>query len=110
MDPEPLVLECDCSICRMTGYLHLIVPPGRLHWLAGRGVLAEYRFGTETAVHMFCAFCGIKPVYVPRSHPDGYSVNFRCLDAFPELDYCLEPFDDGNREKHAEELAWLSRE
>ena len=24
--PHPLVLECDCSICRMSGFLHLIVP------------------------------------------------------------------------------------
>jgi biotin carboxyl carrier protein len=30
---------------------------------------------------MFCSVCGVKSFYVPRSHPDGYSVNFRCLDA-----------------------------
>ena len=24
--------------------------------------------------------CGIKSFYVPRSHPDGFSVNARCLD------------------------------
>ena len=28
-----------------------------------------------------CSVCGIKSFYVPRSHPDGYSVNARCLDA-----------------------------
>lgn len=109
-DPEPPVFECNCSICRMQGYLHLIVPQGRLHWLAGRGALAEYRFGSETAVHTFCAFCGIKPVYVPRSNPDGYSVNLRCLDDFPDLDYRLRPFDGRNWEDHADELAGLSRE
>jgi len=29
---------------------------------------------------LFCAVCGIKSFYVPRSHPDGFSVNARCLD------------------------------
>ena len=24
--------------------------------------------------------CGIKSFYVPRSNPDGFSVNVRCLD------------------------------
>jgi hypothetical protein len=24
--------------------------------------------------------CGIKSFYIPRSHPDGFSVNARCLD------------------------------
>ena len=36
---------------------------------------------TGTAKHHFCSVCGIKSFYVPRSHPDGLSVNARCLDA-----------------------------
>ena len=24
--------------------------------------------------------CGVKSFYVPRSHPDGFSINARCLD------------------------------
>src|SRR6185312_1177010 len=27
-----------------------------------------------------CSICGIKSFYVPRSKPDGFSVNVRCLD------------------------------
>ena len=27
-----------------------------------------------------CATRGVKSFYVPRSHPDGFSVNARCLD------------------------------
>ena len=30
------VLDCNCSICRMTGFLHLIVPASRFRLLAGR--------------------------------------------------------------------------
>ena len=72
--------ECTCSICRMTGYLHLIVPKQRFRLLRGEDRLTTYRFNTGTARHRFCSVCGIKSFYVPRSHPDGYSVNVRCLD------------------------------
>lgn len=38
------------------------------------------RYPQHTAKHLFCSVCGIKSFYVPRSHPDGFSVNARCLD------------------------------
>ena len=34
----------------------------------------------KTAKHLFCKICGVKSFYVPRSHPNGYSVNARCLE------------------------------
>lgn len=74
------VLECNCSICTKSGYLHLISPAARFRLLSGRERLATYRFGTRTADHLFCATCGIKSFYIPRSNPDGYSVKVRCLD------------------------------
>ena len=33
------VLDCNCSICRMTGFLHLIVPQSRLGRRRGAGML-----------------------------------------------------------------------
>lgn len=78
--PSPEVLDCNCSVCRMTGYLHLIVPRDRFRLLQGDDALSTYTFNTGTAKHRFCATCGIKSFYVPRSHPDGISVNVRCLD------------------------------
>ena len=74
------VTECNCSICSKTGYLHLIVPNSRFRLVQGADALTEYQFNTATARHLFCSVCGIKSFYVPRSHPDGYSVNARCLD------------------------------
>ena len=74
------VSECNCSICSRTAFLHLIVPKTRFRLLAGREALVSYRFHTGTADHLFCSVCGVKSFYVPRSHPDGYSVNARCLD------------------------------
>ena len=46
----------------------------------GSDSLSSYRFNTGAANHLFCAVCGVKSFYVPRSHPDGFSINARCLD------------------------------
>ena len=82
MAPEVLtVSDCNCSICSKSGYLHLIVPKSRFKLLSGSDALTTYRFNTGTAKHLFCSTCGVKSFYVPRSHPDGYSVNARCLDS-----------------------------
>ena len=75
------VSECNCSICSKSGYLHLVVPAERFTLLAGADSLTPYTFNTGTAKHLFCKVCGIKSFYVPRSHPDGFSVNARCLDS-----------------------------
>jgi hypothetical protein len=74
------VSECNCSMCSRAGYLHLIVPANDFKLLSGRESLTTYTFNTGTARHLFCSVCGIKSYYVPRSHPDGISVNARCLD------------------------------
>lgn len=99
------VQSCNCSICRMTGYLHLIVPKAQFRLLAGEGVLSSYSFNTEAAKHLFCSVCGIKSFYVPRSHPEGYSVNFRCLDAEAFHSVLTTEFDGRNWEEHIDELA-----
>lgn len=74
------VEDCNCSICSMFAFLHLIVPSTRFRLLSGADALRTYTFNTGTAKHLFCGTCGVKSFYVPRSHPDGYSVNVRCID------------------------------
>ncbi|MBV8340846.1 MAG: GFA family protein [Gammaproteobacteria bacterium] len=91
------VSDCNCSICRMSGYLHLIVPAARFRLLRGEDSLSEYRFHSRTARHLFCRRCGVKAFYVPRSNPDGYSVNLRCLDRATLAEVIVEPFDDNDR-------------
>jgi len=73
------VEDCNCSICTMFAYLHLIVPAERFRLLSGAADLTTYTFNTGAAKHLFCRHCGTKSFYVPRSHPDGYSVNVRCI-------------------------------
>jgi hypothetical protein len=103
------VLDCNCSICRMTGFLHLIVPKTAFTLLTGENELTEYRFNTGAARHFFCKHCGIKPFYVPRSHPDGIDVNARCLDGVSLDDLIVEHFDDNNREAATAAIAHLSQ-
>ncbi|HEY1547109.1 MAG TPA: GFA family protein [Kofleriaceae bacterium] len=84
------VLDCNCSICTKKGFLHLIVPESALHFT---GELATYTFGTGIAKHMFCPACGIHPFYRPRSHPDAWDVNVRCLDSVPLTHWQIRSFD-----------------
>ncbi len=107
---ELTVQECNCSICSMTGFLHLIVPASRFRLLRGAGSLESYTFNTGVARHLFCRRCGIKSFYVPRSNPDGYSVNARCLDPSTIGQLVVEPFDGRHWEASAEALQPLSRE
>jgi hypothetical protein len=99
--------ECNCLICSKTDFLHLIVPKSRFQLLQGSEFLTAYAFNTGVAQHLFCKICGIKSFYVPRSNPDGYSVNARCLDAGTIKKVNVTPFDGQNWEAHGAELAQL---
>jgi len=102
------VLECNCSRCAQIGFLHLIVPRDRFRLSSGEADLTEYRFNTGTARHLFCRHCGVQSFYVPRSNPDGYSVNARCLDPATIESVTVKPFDGQNWEQNAAGLAHLS--
>jgi hypothetical protein len=99
--------ECNCSMCGKLGYLHLVVPKSRFRLLHGQDALTTYTFNTGVAKHLFCKVCGIKSFYVPRSHPDGYSVSARALDAGTVRKMVVAPFDGANWEAHISELAPL---
>lgn len=101
-------IECNCSICRMTGFLHLIVPSSRFRLLQGAEYLTEYTFNTGVAKHRFCKVCGIKVFYVPRSHPDGIDVNVRSLDPPTIESVSVSQFDDTDREAGTAAIAHLA--
>ena len=90
-DPPVPALDCNCSICSMTGFLHIIVPHEDFELVSGRDALTGYRFGSGAAEHLFCSRCGVKSFYQPRSHADAWSLNARCLDQPVAL--AIEPFD-----------------
>jgi hypothetical protein len=107
--PDSLEVErCNCSICNKAGYLHLIVPAANFTLLTGQDALATYTFNTGVARHTFCANCGIKPFYTPRSNPEGIDVNVNCLDTRPRAMTIVE-FDGRNWEQNAHTLAHKSQ-
>jgi hypothetical protein len=87
------VSDCNCSICSKFGYLHLIVPADRFVLVSGREYLSTYTFNSHVAKHYFCSHCGVKSFYIPRSHPDGVSVNARCIDSDTVEAMDVTPFD-----------------
>ncbi|MGD1849672.1 MAG: GFA family protein [Cyanophyceae cyanobacterium] len=98
-------IQCNCSLCDKVGYLHWIVPGDRVQLIQGQDALTQYTFNTGTAKHYFCQYCGVKSFYVPRSHPNSYSVNVRCLDSgtFTVGDQKL--FDGRNWEQNISQIA-----
>lgn len=93
---------CNCSICTKKGFIHLIVPASDFSLLQGEEALTTYTFNTGTAKHTFCQTCGIHSFYRPRSHPEGYSVNIRCLDSNVIDQFEVIRFDGRNWEKNIE--------
>ncbi len=93
-------------MCTKRGYLHLIVEASEFTLVSGEDDLEEYRFGTKVARHYFCKRCGITPYYVPRSHPQGFSVNFRCVDNFAEVlgDYEVRDFDGAHWDENIDKI------
>jgi hypothetical protein len=101
---EVEIIECNCSICAATGFRHLIVPHEDFRLLSSEAALTSYRFGTGAANHLFCATCGVKSFYQPRSHPDAWSVNLNAVDDVSGLVVTVTAFDGRNWERAAASL------
>lgn len=101
-------VRCNCSICSKSGYLHLIVSREDFDLRQGEDVLTAYAFNTGVARHLFCSVCGVKSFYVPRSHPDGISVNVNCLDRASIESVRVETFDGRHWEQNISELSPIS--
>ena len=100
--------RCNCSICHMSGFLHLFVSRKNFLLLQGEDEITTYTFNSGVAQHHFCKHCGIKSFYVPRSHPDGLSINVNCLDPATIVSVEETPFDGRNWEQNVSELSPIS--
>lgn len=107
-DDHPEIESCNCSICNMSGFLHLIIPARNFCLISGQENLQEYTFNTGVAKHLFCKTCGIKAFYIPRSNPDGIDINLRCLSPQP-ASYTLVEFNGQHWEQHAHNLMHKSQ-
>ncbi len=97
-------IDCNCSICRKKGFIHLLVPPENFTLIQGEQLLTTYTFNTHIAQHTFCSVCGIHSFYRPRSHPGWFDVNVNCLDDVTLSDFEIKPFDGQNWEKNVSKI------
>jgi len=97
-------IVCNCSICGMKRFLHLIVQKAQFTLLSGEESLTTYRFNTGIAKHTFCKVCGVHPFYTPRSHPDGVDVNVNCLDGGVADRFARVSFDGRNWEANVQSI------
>lgn len=89
------IWKCNCSICEIHGYEHLFIKHDDFKILAGSDSITEYTFRTKKAKHLFCKICGVKSFYQPRSHPDSYSINLKCVEQPPQVKNTIN-FDGKN--------------
>ena len=95
---------CNCSICEKFGYLHLIIPKSQFKLSSDSSLLENYQFNKKIAKHYFCKKCGVKSFYQPRSHPNCWSINVRCIDNFSQLNLKINNFDGKNWQKNIESI------
>ena len=74
------VRVCDCSICHKRGALNVRITEDKLKILTPLDDLTLYQWHTKTARDYFCPDCGILPFRRPRTAPEIWTVNTRCLD------------------------------
>jgi hypothetical protein len=101
-------VRCNCSICAMSGFLHLFVSRNNFRLLQGDESITTYTFNSGVAQHYFCMHCGVKSYYLPRSHPKGLSINVNCLDPASIESIDETPFDGQNWEQKVSELSPIS--
>ncbi len=93
--------DCNCSICRKKGSLHHSVERECFRLLTRADNLRVYQFNKLVAKHFFCRTCGIHTYSHPRTAPEKFNVNVRCLDDFDlqTATYELSHFDGRNWEQ-----------
>ncbi len=101
---EYQAIICNCSICEKKGFIHLIVPEKKFTLIKGLEDLNTYQFNTKIAKHLFCSHCGIHSFYRPRSHPDSFDVNVRCLDSNVLSKFTIKYFDGRHWEENIDQI------
>ena len=108
-------LKADIEVGTLSGnYLSLLenfVKPMLIHWAMVEYLpFAAYTVANKGVYKHTSENSSGKSFYVPRSNPDGVSVNARCLSMDTVEVIYDKPFDGRNWEKHAASLAHLSKE
>lgn len=101
-----ILIKCNCTICKPTSYLHLIIPHKDFKLISNKKNILKYQFGTKQASHYFCKFCGIKSYYQPRSHQNAFSINYKSIENPPKIDKVIK-FNGNNFEKNLNSIKFI---
>jgi hypothetical protein len=77
--PDQL-MECNCSICARSGFLHWYVEPEQVKLLTEKRRLATYIWRSATGGQHSCPTCGVAVIRTSARYPPYVSVNARCLE------------------------------
>ena len=91
------VVECNCSMCVRSGFLHWYVEPDRIRYLTERQGVSTYWWRSITGGQHFCSNCGTPLIRTSTTFPPPVSVNARCIDGINLRDLTIRQFDG----KHA---------
>lgn len=71
---------CNCSLCRMRGFIWAFTARDNLRVVAGSDQLVTYRFHERVIEHRLCRVCGIEPFALsePEAGPTAM-IDARCL-------------------------------
>jgi hypothetical protein len=87
------VVECNCSICARSGFLHWYVAPEQVTLLTEKQQLSTYVWRAVTGGQHFCPACGIAVIRTSTQYPPPVSINARCLEEVDIASLTIRPFD-----------------
>src|SRR4029450_5823019 len=74
------VVDCNCSICVRSGFLHWYVAPEQVKLKSASPSLSTYVWRSATGGQHFCPTCGIAVIRTSTQYPPPVSINARCLE------------------------------
>jgi hypothetical protein len=88
------LLECNCSTCARSGFIHWKVPVGAVRLVTQKSWLSTYLWRDAHAGHQFCPTCGT--AMLRTGYKDLISVNARCLKGVDAFQLEIARYDGRN--------------
>ena len=86
-------MECNCSLCMRSGFLHWYVKPEQVKLKKQSRLLSTYCWRSATGGQHFCTTCGIAVIRTSTQYPPPVSINARCVEKVDIGRLKIRPFD-----------------
>jgi hypothetical protein len=78
--PLDEVVDCNCSICVRTGFLHWYVQPEQVTLVEHSRAVSTYVWRSVGGGQHFCPICGIAVYRTSTQYPPPMALNARCIE------------------------------